>query len=191
MEPNIKQPESGQKPDYICISIPSSSPTIDNHAPKPTKTSMETTKNSPETAKQAPDSSGSSNFLADSELKTKGIISLAIAMATAAFGLTIHLPFASKHSSALAILMIDYVVAFMMSGGLLLLIIFGSHSIRSMKVVRALVAVGLGLFLLALPFHLWVLVPHNLDWVVSLACGVAALVGIPLGYIILGVAMSA
>ncbi|KAL4195590.1 hypothetical protein AMTRI_Chr05g65410 [Amborella trichopoda] len=173
MEPNIKQPESGQKPDYICISIPSSSPTIDNHAPKPTKTSMETTKNSPETAKQDPDSSGSSNYLADSELKTKNIISLAI------------------HSSALAILMIDYVVAFMMSGGLLLLIIFGSHSIRSMKLVRALVAVGLGLFLLALPFHLWVLVPHNLDWVVSLACGVAALVGIPLGYIILGVAMSA
>ncbi|KAL4195349.1 hypothetical protein AMTRI_Chr05g64200 [Amborella trichopoda] len=110
----------------------------------------------------------------------KAIVPLAVAMAPSAFALAMRLPLKSNQIAALLNI---YLVIFMISVELVLLIVFIPHSITGMVVMKGLLGLGIGLFAMAFPLQVLLSLPHNISWLVGLLCGVAVFMAAFLFYL--------
>ncbi|KAL4195371.1 hypothetical protein AMTRI_Chr05g64290 [Amborella trichopoda] len=108
---------------------------------------------------------------------------LAVAMAPSTFALAMRLPLKSNQIYVLAALLNIYLVIFMISVELVVLIVFIPHSVTGMVVMKGLLGLGIGLFAVAFPLQVLLSLPHNISWLVGLLCGVAVFMAAFLFYL--------
>ncbi|KAL4200079.1 hypothetical protein AMTRI_Chr03g147900 [Amborella trichopoda] len=97
--------------------------------------------------------------------------------ASSAILLPTYLTYTTERAIAIKVLIVIYQMCPMVSMGQLALIVFGSQSVKGMRKIKALIGLGLWLYIVGFPLHLFVIVPDSMVGMVSLNCGVATLMG--------------
>ncbi|KAL4195357.1 hypothetical protein AMTRI_Chr05g64230 [Amborella trichopoda] len=152
---------------------------VDNHH----NFGSDSVQSSPESGPFSPESTNQMRAPVDIKPTYKAIAPLAVAMAPSAFALAMRLPLKSNQIYVLTALLNIYLVIFMISVELVLLIVFIPHSITGMVVMKGLLGLGIGLFAMAFPLQVLLSLPHNISWLVGLLCGVAVFMAAFLFYL--------
>ncbi|ERM98337.1 uncharacterized protein LOC110006572 [Amborella trichopoda] len=135
----------------------------------------------PGSSQSSPEPGNQVHALVDPKATYKAIAPLAVAMAPSTFALAMSLPLKSNQTYVVAALLNIYLLIFVISVELVVLIVFIPQSIKDMMVMKGLLGLGIGLFVVAFPLQVLISLPHN--WIFNPLCGVAAFMAAFLFYL--------